>query len=73
MADAILEALDDPLDRERLQANARKTYEEHFTPRVAGARLCAELEQIGLGRNSAAPLEGVQRLALASRSFKQTS
>lgn len=46
LAEAILRVVRDPALRDRLGTNARKTYEENFHPRVAAARIVAELEQL---------------------------
>jgi polysaccharide biosynthesis protein PslH len=48
LADAVIRVLTDRSLRERLQSNARRTYEENFSIESAGARLTAELEKIVL-------------------------
>ena len=46
LADAVIRALTDRSLRERLQSNARQTFEEKFSIESAGALLTAELERI---------------------------
>lgn len=52
LAEAIIRAVRDPALRQRLGANARKTYEENFHPRVAAARIVAEMERLGRERRA---------------------
>ena len=44
LADAILQAIRDPALRQRLGANARKTYETYFHPQVAAQRIVEKVE-----------------------------
>jgi glycosyltransferase involved in cell wall biosynthesis len=46
LADAVIRAFSDNKLRARLQSNARRTFEEHFSLDSAGALLTAELERI---------------------------
>ncbi len=46
LADAVVQAVRDPALRQRLGANARKTYEQSFHPSVAGARIVDEIEAL---------------------------
>ena len=45
LAEAILRALGDPALRQRLGEGGRQTYEQWFTPAVAGGRMVEELER----------------------------
>lgn len=55
LAEAIIRAMCDPTLRERLGANARRTYERCFTPEVAAAPIVAELERLALEHNYQQP------------------
>ncbi|MEO7083223.1 MAG: glycosyltransferase [Gemmatimonadaceae bacterium] len=52
MVRALLRVYRDPPLRRRLGEGARKTYEEFFHPRVAGARLVQEMEQLAVARRA---------------------
>ncbi|MGH7380731.1 MAG: glycosyltransferase [Candidatus Methylomirabilales bacterium] len=51
LALAVIEAVKDRELRVRLGERGRRTYETHFAPSVVGARIVAELEQLGDGRH----------------------
>lgn len=46
LAEAVVRAIRDPALRRQLGVNARKTYEAHFHPSVAGNRMAVELERV---------------------------
>jgi hypothetical protein len=50
IGDGVVRAVRDPELRERLGANARRTYEEHFHPRAAATALVRRLEEIAQRR-----------------------
>lgn len=49
LAEVTLRALRDPALRERVAVSGRRTFEQHFAPAVAGARIVGELERLARG------------------------